>query len=135
MCWRHATLPHVALACWVEVHQQCSDGVKSADARHGYSRHQLPAVTASYVSSELQVADVLCSHLPVSSHLHDLLTALSSQVATLTEELENSRGGVRDQLKEKDAKINSLIEELGNSQAMLNDKVAELAEVLLRPLH
>ena len=41
-----------------------------------------------------------------------------------------SRGGVRDQLKEKDAKINSLIEELGNSQAMLNDKVAELAEVL-----
>ena len=52
------------------------------------------------------------------------------QVATLTEELENSRGGVRDQLKEKDAKINSLIEELGNSQAMLNDKVAELAEVL-----
>ena len=49
----------------------------------------------------------------------------------LTEELENSRGGVRDQLKEKDAKINSLIEELGNSQAMLNDKVAELAEVPL----
>lgn len=63
------------------------------------------------------------------------LTVLSSQVATLTEELENSRGGVRDQLKEKDAKINSLIEELGNSQAMLNDKVAELAEVLLQPLH
>lgn len=59
-----------------------------------------------------------------------LLTCLPSvQVATLTEELENSRGGVRDQLKEKDAKINSLIEELGNSQAMLNDKVAELAEV------
>lgn len=54
------------------------------------------------------------------------------QVATLTEELENSRGGVRDQLKEKDAKINSLIEELGNSQAMLNDKVAELAEVRLQ---
>ncbi len=51
------------------------------------------------------------------------------QVASLTEELEHSRGGVRDQLKEKDAKINSLIEELGNSQAMLNDKVAELAEV------
>lgn len=51
------------------------------------------------------------------------------QVATLTEELELSRGGVRDQLKEKDAKINSLVEELGNSQAMLNDKVAELAEV------
>ena len=37
---------------------------------------------------------------------------------------------MRDQLKEKDAKINSLVEELGNSQAMLNDKVAELAEVL-----
>ena len=60
---------------------------------------------------------------------------LSLQVATLTEELENSRGGVRDQLKEKDAKINSLIEELGNSQAMLNDKVAELAEVLLQLLY
>lgn len=61
-----------------------------------------------------------------------VLTRLPSvQVATLTEELENSRGGVRDQLKEKDAKINSLIEELGNSQAMLNDKVAELAEVSL----
>ena len=55
---------------------------------------------------------------------------LAWQIATLTEELEMSRGGVRDQLKEKDAKINSLIEELGNSQAMLNDKVAELAEVL-----
>lgn len=54
------------------------------------------------------------------------------QVASLTEELEHSRGGVRDQLKEKDAKINSLIEELGNSQAMLNDKVAELAEVPLQ---
>lgn len=50
-------------------------------------------------------------------------------MATLTEELELSRGGVRDQLKEKDAKINSLVEELGNSQAMLNDKAAELAEV------
>ena len=55
------------------------------------------------------------------------------QVASLTEELEHSRGGVRDQLKEKDAKINSLVEELGNSQAMLNDKVAELAEV--SPMH
>lgn len=51
------------------------------------------------------------------------------QVNSLTEELEQSRGGIRDQLKEKDAKINSLVEELGNSQAMLNDKVAELAEV------
>ncbi len=57
------------------------------------------------------------------------------QVATLTEELELSRGGVRDQLKEKDAKINSLVEELGNSQAMLNDKVAELAEVCCCYLH
>jgi len=56
-------------------------------------------------------------------------------VATLTEELELSRGGVRDQLKEKDAKINSLVEELGNSQAMLNDKVAELAEVRCCHLH
>lgn len=55
--------------------------------------------------------------------------AALSQVASLTEELELSRGGIRDQLKEKDAKINSLVEELGNSQAMLNDKVAELAEV------
>lgn len=42
---------------------------------------------------------------------------------------------MRDQLKEKDAKINSLVEELGNSQAMLNDKVAELAEVLPHPLY
>lgn len=54
------------------------------------------------------------------------------QVSALTEELEQSRGGVRDQLKEKDAKINTLVEELGNSQAMLNDKVAELAEVRLK---
>lgn len=61
---------------------------------------------------------------------YGLMLPLHVQVATLTEELENSRGGVRDQLKEKDAKINSLVEELGNSQAMLNDKVAELAEVL-----
>ena len=53
----------------------------------------------------------------------------------MTEELELSRGGVRDQLKEKDAKINSLVEELGNSQAMLNDKVAELAEVRCCHLH
>ena len=45
-------------------------------------------------------------------------------MATLTEELELSRGGVRDQLKE-----------LGNSQAMLNDKVAELAEVCCCHLH
>ena len=50
-------------------------------------------------------------------------------MTALTEELELSRGGIRDQLKEKDAKINTLVEELGNSQAMLNDKVAELAEV------
>ena len=50
-------------------------------------------------------------------------------MTALTEELEQSRGGIRDQLKEKDAKINTLVEELGNSQAMLNDKVAELAEV------
>ena len=47
----------------------------------------------------------------------------------MTEELEQSRGGIRDQLKEKDARINALVEDLGNSQAMLNDKVAELAEV------
>ena len=52
-------------------------------------------------------------------------------MTALTEELEQSRGGIRDQLKEKDAKINTLVEELGNSQAMLNDKVAELAEVCL----
>ena len=51
------------------------------------------------------------------------------QVAALQTELNASRGGVRDQLAEKDVKINALVEELGNSQAMLNDKISELAQV------
>ena len=51
------------------------------------------------------------------------------QVSALQTELDASRGGVRDQLAEKDVKINALVEELGNSQAMLNDKISELAQV------
>ncbi len=62
-------------------------------------------------------------HMP-ASHCNSAL-----QVAALQTELDASRGGVRDQLAEKDLKINALVEELGNSQAMLNDKISELAQV------
>ena len=62
-------------------------------------------------------------HTP-ASHCNSAL-----QVAALQTELDASRCGVRDQLAEKDLKINALVEELGNSQAMLNDKISELAQV------
>lgn len=98
---------------------------------------QVPAVCCCFQNccSALSVPSLACYSLTAcatASKIYNIFFCW--QVATLTEELELSRGGVRDQLKEKDAKINSLVEELGNSQAMLNDKVAELAEVRCRQL-
>ena len=56
------------------------------------------------------------------------------EVADVQAELEATKGSVRDQLKEKDVRINELVEDLGNTQAMLSDKRAELEQVTLRTL-
>jgi len=44
-------------------------------------------------------------------------------------ELDATKGSVREQLKEKDVKINELIEELGNTQAIVSEKPSSRAPV------
>lgn len=60
-----------------------------------------------------------------------LEAARSTDVSALQTELEASKTSAREQLKERDAKVNELIEELGNTQALLSDKTEELAQVTL----
>ena len=55
--------------------------------------------------------------------------ARNTDMTTLQSELDSLRSGSRDQLKERDVKINGLIEELGNTQALLSDKSNELEQV------
>ncbi|KAL3130979.1 hypothetical protein ABBQ38_000302 [Trebouxia sp. C0009 RCD-2024] len=90
---------------------------------------QVNAATEQLRSTETALKESQKEKELLEKKLERTEKARAQEVASLTEELELSRGGIRDQLKEKDAKINSLVEELGNSQAMLNDKVAELAEI------
>lgn len=52
--------------------------------------------------------------------------ARSTDINSLQAELDSFRNNTREQLKEKDTKINELIEEVGNTQALLSDKTNEL---------
>lgn len=65
-----------------------------------------------------------------------LEAARSTDVTSLQTELDSLKVGAREQLNERDAKINELVEELGNTQALLSDKSNELDQVgPLRPTH
>lgn len=61
--------------------------------------------------------------------LSRLEAARSADINTLQADLEATKSSLRDQLKDKDVKINELIEELGNTQALLSDKTHELDQV------
>ena len=65
----------------------------------------------------------------LEKRMQRLETARAGDIAALQADLDATKGNVRDQLKERDSKINELIEELGNTQAMLTDKTSELAQV------
>ena len=58
-----------------------------------------------------------------------LEAARSTDVTSLQAELDSLKVGAREQLNERDAKINELVEELGNTQALLSDKSNELDQV------
>jgi hypothetical protein len=69
----------------------------------------------------------------IEKKLARMEAARSLDVSALQAELDSTKGSIREQLKEKDVKINELIEELGNTQAMLSDKSSELEQVPTLP--
>ena len=55
--------------------------------------------------------------------------ARGAEIADLQSELEVLRGTAKEQLKEKEGRINSLVEELSKTQSLLSEKETELEGV------
>ena len=67
----------------------------------------------------------------VENKLARLEGARGAQIADLQSELEMLRGSAKEQLKEKEGRINSLVEELSKTQSLLSEKEVELEGVSL----
>lgn len=65
----------------------------------------------------------------VEKKLARLEGARGQEIAELQSELETLRGSAKEQLKEKEARINSLVEELSKTQSLLSEKEVELEGV------
>ncbi|KAK9868430.1 hypothetical protein WJX84_002910 [Apatococcus fuscideae] len=62
----------------------------------------------------------------VEKKLARLEGARGAEIADLQAELESLRGSAKEQLKEKEGRINSLVEELSKTQSLLSEKETEL---------
>ena len=65
----------------------------------------------------------------VENKLARLEGARGAQIADLQSELDMLRGSAKEQLKEKEGRINSLVEELSKTQSLLSEKEVELEGV------
>lgn len=65
----------------------------------------------------------------VEKKLARLEGARGAEIADLQAELESLRGSAREQLKEKEGRLNSLVEELSKTQSLLSEKETELEGV------
>ena len=70
----------------------------------------------------------------VEKKLARLEGARGAEIADLQAELESLRGSAKEQLKEKEGRINSLVEELSKTQSLLSEKETELEGVSRGPM-